>query len=137
MYNKLLLFISIIIIIFSLIIIINNKYDAFKVSVTPKFIADNDGNMNFDFLKAENSQDVIKRYYIDDDKKINGIRVNYHRYQQQVYNPVPIDPLSHSQKVAFPYIYGNTLLHYQRTPGEWNKYDTQAQQIYNNYGVRR
>jgi len=143
MYNKLLLFILIIIIIFILIITIHNNYnintyDTFATPKSPKEINDNDGHMNFNFLKSENSQRVLHTYYIDDDKKINGKRVNFHPYQEQVPNPPPMDRYSkYLQNPAYPYIYGNPKLHRQRTPGQWNKYDTVAREIYNNYGIRR
>jgi hypothetical protein len=144
MYNKLLLFISIIIIIFILIRTIHNKYyinryDTFATPKSPKEINDNDGHMNFNFLKDEHTNYVINKYYLDDDKKINGKRVNIHPYQEQVLNnPVPIDRYSqYLQGTAFPYIYGNPRLHKQRTPGQWNKYDTVSQEIYNKYGIRR
>ena len=57
MYNKLLLFILIIIIIFILIITIHNNYninsyDTFATPKSPKEINDNDGHMNFNFLKS-------------------------------------------------------------------------------------
>ena len=144
MYNKLLLFISIIIIIFILIIILykynfNNNYDTFAVPLSPKEIIENDGHMNFNFLKDEHTNYVLRTYYINDDMKINGVRVNYHPYQEQVLNkPAPIDTYSkYLQNPAYPYIYGNPKLHAQRTPGQWNKYDTISQEIYNKYGIRR
>ena len=144
MYKKLLLFILIIIIIFILIIILHNKYnintyDTFAIPKSPKEINDNDGHMNFNFLKSENSNYVIRNYYLDDDKKINGVRLNVHPYQDQIVNNrVPIDPYSkYLQYPAFPLMYGNPKLHQQRSPGQWNKYDTVAQEIYNKYGIRR
>ena len=144
MYNKLFLFISIIIMIFFLIILINNKYninkyDTFTTPKSPKEIIDNDGNMNFNFLKDEHTKFVLNNYYIDDDKKINGSRVNIHPYQVKVSNlPVTISKYSkYLQDSAFPFIYGNPKLHKQRTHGQWNKYDTKARDIYNKYGIRR
>ena len=144
MYQQLLLFILTIIILFILIITLHNKYnintyDTFADPKSPKEINDNDGHMNFNFLKSENSNYVIRNYYLDDDKKINGVRLNFHPYQDQVQNyPVPIDQYSnYLQTSAFPLMYGNPRLHQQRSPGQWNKYDTAAQDIYNKYGIRR
>ena len=144
MYNKLLLFISIIIIIFILIITIHNKYninryDTFATPKSPKEINDNDGHMNFNFLKNENTNYVINKYYIDDDKKINGTRVNIHPYQEQVANIPPVISTysKYLQNSASPYIYGNPKLHKQSSPGQWNKYNTRAREIYNKYGIRR
>ena len=140
MYNKLLVFLSIIIIIIVLIILYykNKKYDTFAIPKTPKEINDNDGNMTFEFLNNENTNYVLDKYYINDDTKINGVRVNYHPYQEHVNNPVIVDAYSkYLQNSAYPYIYGNPKLHIQRTPGQWNKYDTKAQDIYNQYGIRR
>ena len=136
-YCKLLLFGVIIVILLKLILFIHNTYnfntlydnDTFAIPKTPKEINDNDGNMNFNFLKNENTNYVLSTYYIDDDKKINGSRLNYHKYQKQVPN-IPVEG-------APPYIYGNPLYHYQRKPKVWNKYDTYAQDIWNKYGVRR
>ena len=144
MYNKLLLFISIIIIIFILIIIIHNKYninnyDTFAEPRSPKEVVDNDGKMNFNFLKDENTNYVLQTYYLDDDKKINGRRVNYHPYQEQVPNiPPPVDIYSkYLQTISYPFVYGKPDFHRQRSPGQWNKFDTLAQDYYNKYGVRR
>ena len=144
MYTKLLLFISIIIMIFSLIILIHNKYnintyDTFADPKNPRDIIANDGNMNFNFLKSENSQYVLNTYYINDDKKINGKRVNFHPYQEQVANiPPPVRTYSkYLQNTAYPFIYGKPEFHRQRSSGQWNKYDTLARHYYNKYGVRR
>ena len=144
MYNKLLLFISIIIIIIILIIVIHNKYnssryDTFAEPKSPKEIIDKDGNMNFNFLKAENSQYVLKKYYLDTDRKINGKKLHIHPYQKKVTNQqVPIHEYSkYLQESAYPLIFGNTTLHRQDKPGQWHKYDTKAQDLYNKYGIRR
>lgn len=107
----------------------NNSRDTFAIPLSPKEINDNDGHMTFDFLTDLNTNYVLNNYYINDDTKINGTRVNYHKYQEQVPN-YPIEG-------APPYIYGTLLNHYQRRPKVWNKYDTYAQDIYNQYGIRR
>ena len=144
MYNKLLLFISIMILIVFLIIIIHNKYnintyDTFVAPKSPKEIIENDGKMNFNFLTSANSQYVLNTYYLDDDKKIDGKRVNIHPYQEQVANtPPPIDKYSkYLQTSAHPFVYGKAKFHAQRSPGQWNKYDTLARDYYNKYGIRR
>ena len=143
MDNKLLLLLFlIIIIIFMLVINHNHNYidiDTFVTPRSPKEINDNDGNMTFDFLTNAHTNSILSKYYINDDMKIDGVRVNYHPYQVKVPNLLPpIDTYSkYLQNLAFPYIYGNPKLHYQRTPGQWNKYDTIAQVIYNTTGVRR
>ena len=117
----------------------HHNIDTFATPKTPKEINDNDGNMTFDFLTNTNTNFILDKYYLNDDMKINGARVNYHPYQVKVGNlPPPIDKYSkYLQNTAFPYIYGNNKLHYQRKPGQWNKYDTKAQEIYNKTGVRR
>ena len=144
MYYKLLLFILIIIILFILIIIIHNKYnintyDTFAVPKSPKEIIANDGNMNFNFLTSENSQYVLNTYYVNDDLKVNGKRVNFHPYQEQEANtPPPVDKYSKFlQTPAYPFVYGKPKFHAQRSPGQWNKYDTLARDYYNKYGIRR
>ena len=144
MYSKLLLFLSIIVVIVILIITLHNKYnsnnyDTFAEPKSPKEINDNDGHMNFNFLKSENTHYVLQTYYLDDDKKINGARVNYHPYQQQVPNfPPPVDRYSkYLQETAYPFVFGNPNFHRQRSPGQWNKFDTRAQDYYNWYGIRR
>jgi hypothetical protein len=144
MYNKLLLFILIIIIIFILIITLHNKYninnyDTFADPKSPKEIIENDGNMNFNFLKDEHTNYVLQTYYIDVDKKINGRKVFNHPYQERVANiPPPIDIYSkYLQTISYPFVYGKPDYHLQRSPGQWNKFDTLAQEYYNKYRIRR
>ena len=86
----------------------------------------NDGNMTFDFLSSENTTNVLEKYYLNDDIKINGTRVNYHKYQTR------------KQTNGFnPYIYGEPESHRQRSPNRWNRYDNFAHDIYNTYRFRR
>ena len=87
------------------------------------------GIMTFDFLKDTNTNDVLTKYYMDNDKKINGVKINNNPYRYAFPN-IPVEG-------APPYIYGIVLNHYQRKPKVWNKYDTYAQDIYNAYGIRR
>lgn len=143
MNNKLLIIILIIIIVS---IIIYNKYKPIKIYDTfadkyykdPQEKIENDGKMMFEFLKDPYySQKIINQYYLNDDKKINGVKVNYHPYAK----PVPNCP---SSADTTPYIYSaNPALHCRRNIGNnntswwWRKYDTRAQDIYNQYSIRR
>lgn len=127
MNNKLLLLCIII------VIILINKYTDIDTFLTLKSQAisfEDDGKMTFDFLKDDNTKNVLDTYYINDDKKLNGQKVNLHPYQYKVQQIIPV-------KDSPPFLYGNNRWHYQRSEGKWNKYDTYAQDIYNKYGVRR
>ena len=45
---------------------------------------DNDGKMKFDYLNNPNyKNNILARYYIDDDIKINGSRMVQHPYQDR------------------------------------------------------
>ena len=45
---------------------------------------DNDGKMKFDYLTTPNyKNNILARYYIDDDVKINGSRMVQHPYQDR------------------------------------------------------
>jgi len=122
-----------------LILIIFNKYnfknkDTFYAGAisNPKDIFDNDGKMLFKYLNEPNySEKILKKYYLNDDKLINGVKVNPHIYQNSVVN-------CNSSIDTRPYVYSaDTSLHCRRHIGWWNKYDTISQDIYNNFGVRR
>ncbi len=81
----------------------------------------NDGNMKFDYLIKKNyTNNVLKKYYLNDDTKINGIRIVYHPYMKK----------NHLN------LYGNPNNQYS-TRGRWGNYDTYSEYILNNYGVRR
>ena len=93
--------------------------------------------MTFEYLKPYASQKTIKKYYLDDDIKIKGVKVNHHPY----INPYPNCA---SSADTTPYIYSvNPSLHCRRNIGNnnttwwWRKYDTRAQDIYNQYSIRR
>ena len=132
MFKNLLLFI--------LIIIIDCKYNSNNYhnketfsTPLPTVLFDSNGYKNgimtFDFLKDENTNNVLNKYYMDNDKRINGKTINYNPYRYALPN-IPVEG-------APPYIYGIVLNHYQRKPKVWHKYDTYAQDIYNAYGIRR
>ena len=150
MNNKLLIIILIIIIV---TIVIYNKYnhiktnhikinpiktkDTFLDPINPQNVIANDGNMSFDYLTDPYySQKILKKYYIDDDKKQYGVKLNKHIYKNMV-------PNCKSSTDLNPYVYSADIsLHCRRNVGWanttwWHKYDTIAQDIYNNYGVRR
>ena len=45
---------------------------------------ENDGNMTFDYLLDNNYKNkVLNKYYLNDDIKINGQRINIHHYQKK------------------------------------------------------
>ena len=127
----------IILIIIIIIIILLNKYNFFKkdnffVISNPKDIFDNDGKMKFDYLNDPYyTENVLKKYYINDDKKLNGVKVNSHIYANSY-------PNCENARDTVPYVYsGDISFHCRRKNGWWNKYDTLSQDIYNLYGVRR
>jgi hypothetical protein len=146
--NNILLIIILIIIIVSILIYNNLNpnpnpnpnpntikiYDTFEDTYykNPQDIIANDGKMKFNFLKDPYySQKIINEFYLNDDKKINGVKVNYHPY----INPVPNCPISAD---FIPYVYSaNPSLHCRRRPEKWHKFDTRANDIYNQYSIYR
>ena len=145
MNNKLLSIILIIIIV--IIVIYNNKYDfinnndMFKNQyyTNPQDIIKYDGNMTFDYINDPNyTIKVLGEYYVNDDRKINGIKWNYHPYKNSVPN------CENSRDLNDGRIYSaNPSLHCRRNVGNdktkwwWNKYDTKAVDIYNQYSIHR
>ena len=124
---NLFIFIILIIIIILIINIMNNykKIDNFDA----KYNYNNDGNMKFDYLSDPGyTEKILYNYYVNDDAKINGNKVNYHPYQSSRQN-------CRVEWGARPYVYGNIWC--QRKPGRWNKLDNYGQEIYDLYGVRR
>jgi len=70
----------ILLIIILLLILLINK-DSF---ISKNNVPSNDGKMNFDYLTNPNySRDIINKYYLNDDSKLNGIRNVYHKFQQK------------------------------------------------------
>ena len=144
MNNKLLSIILIIIIV--IIVIYNNKYDFIKNKdmfsnrryTDPQDIIKNDGKATYDYLNDPNySRNILKQYYLNDDKKYKGVKINNHPYK----NPVPNCP---SSADFYPYVYSaNPSLHCRRNIGNnytkwwWHKYDTRAVDIYNQYSIHR
>jgi hypothetical protein len=82
---------------------------------------ENDGKMNFDYLLNSNHKtNILNKYYLDDDIKVNGRRLNTHPYQFKNYKN----------------LYG--IVDYQHTDNNnYGAYNTFADYIYNIYGVRR
>lgn len=81
----------------------------------------NDGNMNFDYLIKKNyTKNILDKYYLNDDTKINGKRLVNHPYQKK-------------NKLN---LYGNPFNQYS-TRGYWGGYDSFSDYIFYNYGVRR
>lgn len=101
------------------VIIYNNFKDNFVNEKDLNY--ENDGNMKFDYLLNNNHKNIIlNKYYLDDDIKVNGIRLNNHPYQ-----------LKNDKK-----LYG--IIEYQYTDNyNFGKYNTFTDYIYNTYGVRR
>ena len=146
MNNKVLSIILIIIIV--IIVIYNNniKYDFIKNKdmftnqryINPQDIIKNDGQMTFEYLNDPNyKKNVLNTFYLNDDIKYNGVKVNYHPYK----NPVPNCPSSADLN---PYVYSaNPLLHCRRNVGNnytkwwWHKYDTRAVDIHNQFSIHR
>ena len=110
--------ISIIILTFFLIIY-NNFKDKFVNEKDLNY--ENDGNMTFDYLLNSNHKTkILNKYYLDDDIKINGQRLNRHPYQFKNYKN----------------LYG--IVDYQHTDNyNYGAYNTFTDYIYNTYGVRR
>jgi len=78
---------------------------------------DNDGKMRFDYLNNPNyKNNILSRYYVDDDKKINGSRIVQHPYQNSY--------LSYSQGALRKH-YGNLF---------WNP--SYSDYIYKSFGIR-
>ena len=79
-----------IIILFAKIILYSgeqNKKTANESFLTINNDPDNDGKMKFDFLNNPNyKNNILSRYYIDDDKKINGSRMVQHPYQNSYFS---------------------------------------------------
>lgn len=86
--------------------------------------AANDGNMKFDYLNEPNySKNILDKYYLNVDKKINGVNVCKFFFQKKFPN-------------GDKSIYGNVLNHLE-IPGSWGNYSTFSDYMYNTYGVRR
>ena len=90
MNNKLLIIILIIIIV--IIIIYNNKYIFIQQNdmfgnikyYDPQAVIANDGKMNFDFLNdPQYTNKILNEYYLNDDMKLNGVKLNYHPQQSR------------------------------------------------------
>ena len=121
------------ILIFSIIICVNilrlyNKIEKFN---NRNYNKSNDGLMTFDFLTDANTRRILNTYYLDDDIKVYGRKLNYHPYA----NPVP--NVYGESSIPFPYVYGNPATHLQRSNHLWKKYDTEYQEIYDKYRIRR
>jgi hypothetical protein len=117
MKTNIIIFIIILFLIISLLLllIVKNK-DRFKNEN-----ANNDGKMTFNYLKDNNNtKNILNKYYMNDDTKINGTRIVYHPYQQK----------------NFLNLYGNPHNQWS-TMGIWGGFDTFAEYMYNQYGVRR
>ena len=141
--NKKLLIIVIVVLTLTTVLIYN-KYNTIKNKdkftdgkiMDPQEIIKNDGKMTFNYLNDPfYSQNILKKYYIDDDKKINGVKVNYHPYLV----PVPNCP---SSADLVPLVYSaDPSLHCRRNVGNtttwWRKFDTEAQEIFNKYSIHR
>ena len=129
MYKK----ICIAILIISIIICINilRMYEKIETFNNRRNNYNNDGNMTFPYLSDTNTRYILNTYYLDNDRKINGQKLNFHPYENKVPN-FPGDSAA-----AFPYIYGNRATHLQRSPHIWKKYDTEYQDLYNAYRIRR
>ena len=81
----------------------------------------NDGNMNFDYLiKKDYTNNVLNKYYLNDDTKINGKRLVNH-------------PLQKKNNLN---LYGNPFNQISK-PGSWGNFNTFSDYIFNTYGVRR
>jgi hypothetical protein len=116
MLNKLWHYIAIIIVMVSIIVILNgkqneqNELEYFLVKNDP----DNDGKMRFGYLTNPNyANTILSRYYINDDRKIGGVRMVSHPYRFR-YSPNGRDRY-----------YGNLF---------WNK--TLSDNVYKNTGIR-
>ena len=115
---------SLIILIMILFLIIynehnNNENDTFVNEKNANF--ENDGNMKFDYLTNPNyKNDVLNKYYLDDDIKKSGNRINIHLYQKKNYKN----------------LYGIPEYQYQ-SKYRYGKFTTFAEYIYRLYGVRR
>jgi hypothetical protein len=121
------------ILLISIIICVNilRLYSKIEKFNNKKYNFNNDGLMTFDFLSDTNTKRILDTYYLDTDIKVNGQKLNFHPYEKKVAN------YSVDEAKAFPYIYGNPATHIQRTPHLWKKYDTEYQDIYNKYRIRR
>ena len=98
-----------------LLLVVKNK-DRFKNEN-----ANNDGKMTFNYLKDNNNtKNILNKYYMNDDTKINGTRIVYHPYQQK----------------NFLNLYGNPN-NQTSYKGAFNGFDTIGEYMYNQYGVRR
>ena len=98
----------------------NNENDTFVNEKNANF--ENDGNMTFDYLTNPNyKNDVLNKYYLDDDIKSSNIRTNIHPYQNK-----------NSRN-----LYGIPQ-HQIINSGKWGAtHSTFSNYIYNYYGVRR
>jgi len=97
----------------------NNENDTFVNEKNANF--ENDGNMTFDYLTNPNyKNNVLNKYYLNDDIKKEGQRINIHPYQKKNYRNLYGIP---EYQINNNNIYGT--------------FTTFAEYIYRLYGVRR
>ena len=120
------IFAIIFILIFIIIISKISYYNYKNTFLNPKFEnRKNDGKMTFAYLTDKNYKDkLLKKYYINDDIKVNNRRVNTHWLQTKY-------------KIYEGSVYGVPMNHVKSINNEWGKSRTFAEYIYAKYGIRR
>ena len=127
-----------ILLILSLCLILYKQYnDTFMNEKNANF--ENDGNMTFDYLLNDNYKDeVLNKYYLDDDIKISGDRINIHPYQYPYETKYLNIILNNNKPVHYTLnSYGSNPHNHIKDKIKYGEFETFAEYIYRTYGVRR
>ena len=126
-----------ILLILSLCLILYKKYnDTFMNEKNANF--ENDGNMTFDYLLNDNyKNEILNKYYLDDDIKKSGKRINIHPYQRPYKTKLLNIIVNGKPKNYSINSYGSNPYNHIEDKKKYGEFKTFAEYIYRLYGVRR
>jgi len=126
-----------ILLILSLCLILYKQYkDTFMNEKNTNF--ENDGNMTFEYLSNNNyKNEVLNKYYLDDDIKKSGKRINIHPYQRPYKTKLLNIIVNGKPKNYSINSYGSNPYNHVEDKKKYGEFKTFAEYIYRLYGVRR
>ena len=126
-----------ILLILSLCLILYKQYnDTFMNEKNANF--ENDGNMTFEYLSNNNyKNEVLNKYYLDDDIKKSGKRINIHPYQRPYETKLLNIIVNGKPKNYSINSYGSNPYNHVEDKKKYGEFKTFAEYIYRLYGVRR
>jgi len=126
-----------ILLILSLCLILYKQYnDTFMNEKNANF--ENDGNMTFEYLSNNNYKNVVlNKYYLDDDIKKSGKRINIHPYQRPYKTKLLNIIVNGKPKNYSINSYGSNPYNHIEDKKKYGEFKTFAEYIYRLYGVRR